>query len=199
MRQYMSKLILASSSPYRKMLLQRLDIAFSCYSPNIDESPDPIETPEALAQRLATEKAKTVAEKFPGAIVIGSDQVAELNGQMLGKPGNHQRAQQQLRAQSGQTLLFHTGLALVQQLANGNIKQIQLVDTTQVSFRQLDNHQIERYLEREQPYDCAGSFKAEGLGISLFKAVSSQDPSSLIGLPLISLCTALREFDMDLL
>jgi MAF protein len=118
---------------------------------------------------------------------------------MLGKPGNHQRAQQQLRAQSGQTLLFHTGLALVQQLADGNIKQIQLVDTTQVSFRQLDNHQIERYLEREQPYDCAGSFKAEGLGISLFKAVSSQDPSSLIGLPLISLCTALREFDMDLL
>ena len=195
----MSKLILASSSPYRKMLLQRLDIAFSCYSPNIDESPDPIETPVALAQRLATEKAKTVAEKFPGAIVIGSDQVAELNGQMLGKPGNHQRAQQQLRAQSGQTLLFHTGLALVQQLADGNIKQIQLVDTTQVSFRQLDNHQIERYLEREQPYDCAGSFKAEGLGISLFKGVSSQDPSSLIGLPLISLCTALREFDMDVL
>ncbi|MGB1807924.1 MAG: Maf family protein, partial [Porticoccaceae bacterium] len=188
----MSNLILASSSPYRKMLLQRLDIPFTCQAPDIDESPQPSEPPAALAQRLALEKAQTIASKFPGAVVIGSDQVAEQSGQVLGKPGTHQRAVQQLQAQSGQTVLFHTGLALVQLLPAGTEKQIQLVDTTAVSFRQLDDRQIERYLEREQPYDCAGSFKAEGLGISLFNAVSSQDPSSLIGLPLISLCSALE-------
>ncbi|MGB1808361.1 MAG: Maf family protein [Porticoccaceae bacterium] len=195
----MSDLILASSSPYRKMLLQRLDINFSCHAPNIDESPQPNESPEALAQRLAIEKARTIAEKFPGAIVIGSDQVAEHHGQVLGKPGTHQCATQQLQAQSGQTVLFHSGLALVQLLPDGTTKQIQLVDTTEVSFRQLSNNQIQRYLEREQPYDCAGSFKAEGLGISLFNAVSSKDPSSLIGLPLISLCSELQNFGVDIL
>ncbi|MGB2360011.1 MAG: Maf family protein [Porticoccaceae bacterium] len=195
----MSNLILASSSPYRKMLLQRLDIPFTCQAPDIDESPQPSEPPAALAQRLALEKAQTIASKFPGAVVIGSDQVAEQSGQVLGKPGTHQRAVQQLQAQSGQTVLFHTGLALVQLLPAGTEKQIQLVDTTAVSFRQLDDRQIERYLEREQPYDCAGSFKAEGLGISLFNAVSSQDPSSLIGLPLISLCSALEDFGLDIL
>ena len=193
----MSNLILASSSPYRKLLLQRLDIEFDCQSPNIDESPHPSEPPAALAKRLALEKAWTVAHHFPEAVVIGSDQVAELAGQVLSKPGTHQRALQQLQAQSGHTVLFHSGLALVQLLSDGTTRQIQLVDTTQVCFRQLDDGQIKRYLEREQPYDCAGSFKAEGLGISLFDAVSSQDPSSLIGLPLIGLCSALREFGVD--
>lgn len=193
----MSNLILASSSPYRKLLLQRLDIEFDCQSSNIDESPHPNEPPAALAKRLALEKAWTVAHHFPEAIVIGSDQVAELAGQVLSKPGTHQRALQQLQAQSGHTVLFHSGLALVQLLSDGTTRQIQLVDTTQVCFRQLDDGQIKRYLEREQPYDCAGSFKAEGLGISLFDAVSSQDPSSLIGLPLIGLCSALREFGVD--
>lgn len=195
----MSTIILASSSPYRKMLLQRLDIEFSCYSPNIDESPHALESPAALVERLAAEKALAGAEKFPGAIAIGSDQVAELNGEILGKPGNHYQAQQQLQAQSGQTVQFHSGLALAQQLPDGSLKQVKLVDTTQVCFRQLEQSQIDRYLQREQPYDCAGSFKAEGLGISLFSAVTSQDPSSLIGLPLISLCTALKGFGVETL
>jgi len=195
----MSNLILASSSAYRKMLLQRLNIDFSCYSPDIDESPNPQESPKALAQRLSTDKARAGADRFPGAIVIGSDQVAELNGKILGKPGTYEHAQQQLRAQSGQAVRFHTGLALEQHLADGNIKQMQLVDTTEVCFRQLEDSQIARYLQREQPYDCAGSFKAEGLGISLFTNIASQDPSSLIGLPLISLCTALQEFGVEVL
>jgi septum formation protein len=195
----MSKLILASSSPYRKMLLQRLDISFSCYSPNIDESPYPDELPKALAQRLALQKAQVAADKFPGAIAIGSDQVAELNGKPLGKPGNHQRAQQQLQAQSGQTLHFHSGLAVVQRLPDGNRKQLHLVDTTNVCFRPLNDAQIERYLQLEQPYDCAGSFKAEGLGISLFSHIDGSDPSSLIGLPLICLCTALQDFGVEVL
>ncbi len=126
------------------------------------------ESPAALAERLAAEKARRELTSFPGAIVIGSDQVAELNGKILGKPGNHYQAQQQLQAQSGQAVLFHSGLALAQQLPDGSLKQIQLVDTTEVCFRQLEHSQIDRYLQREQPYDCAGSFKAEGLGISLF-------------------------------
>ncbi|MDG1165130.1 MAG: Maf family protein [Porticoccaceae bacterium] len=195
----MSNLILASGSPYRKMLLQRLGIEFSCYSPDIDESHNPDEAPRKMAERLAREKARLVAAKFPGAIVIGSDQVAELNGTALGKPGTHQRATQQLQAQSGQVVLFHTGLALAQQQPDDNIQEFYLVDTTDVSFRELSETQIDRYLKKEQPYDCAGSFKAEGLGISLFLAVQSQDPSSLIGLPLISLCSALRDFGLEIL
>ena len=195
----MSNLILASSSIYRKELLQRLNLEFSCYSPAIDEAAYPGELPEALAIRLAEEKARTVAERFPNAVAIGADQVAELNGEFLGKPGSHDRAKEQLMAQAGKTVLFHSGLALVQQQPDGSFKEHCIVDTTSVTFRQLSAGQIEAYLQAEQPYDCAGSFKAEGLGISLFSEVRSNDPSSLIGLPLIRLCSGLKRFDIKVL
>lgn len=190
----MSNLILASSSTYRKELLQRLNLEFSCYSPAIDETAYPGELPEALAIRLAKEKAHSIAEKFASAVVIGADQVAELNGEFLGKPGSHNRAKEQLKAQAGNTVLFHSGLALVQQQPDGRFIEHCVVDTTRVTFRQLNTRLIETYLQAEQPYDCAGSFKAEGLGISLFSEVQSNDPSSLIGLPLIALCSGLERF-----
>ena len=192
----MNKLILASSSAYRKALLERLQLPFECYSPDIDESPLEAENGHQQAQRLALEKARDVAEKFPEAIVIGSDQVAELNNSdqqatILSKPGDHVQAVKQLSAQSGQRVSFHSGLAVI---CDGQEKS--LVDSTEVEFRELSEEQIENYLRIEKPYDCAGSFKAESLGISLFKAVNSNDPSSLIGLPLIALCELLRELDV---
>jgi len=198
----MNKLILASSSVYRKALLERLQIAFDCYSPDIDESLLEHETGHQQAQRLSLQKARAVAEKFPEAIIIGSDQVAELNSQqadgslhnrILGKPGNHTQAVTQLTAQSGQRVFFHTGLAVIDQ---GVEKYT--VNTTEVNFRELNGQQIEDYLSIEKPYNCAGSFKAESLGISLFRSIVSDDPTSLVGLPLIELCKLLREFGVEI-
>lgn len=194
----MSNLILASSSSYRKSLLHRLNIEFSCSSPDVDESALAGEPAMALAERLALVKAQTVASKFPNTVVIGADQVAELNGTILGKPGNHQQAVKQLTAQAGQSVLFHSGLAVVRIQADGEMQQHSLINTTEVTFRPLSKAQIEQYLLTEQPYDCAGSFKAEGLGISLFTAVNSNDPTSLIGLPLMDLCSVLPQFSINI-
>lgn len=193
----MQPIILASSSPYKKMLLQRLGIEFTCAAPDIDESPLPGETAIAMAQRLAEEKAQRIAWDYPQAIVIGADQVEELDGAILGKPGNHQRAVAQLSAQSGRTVLFHCGIS-VAQINQGELTQQSRVNSTEVCFRTLSAQQIEDYLIADQPYDCAGSFKAEALGISLFAAVNSNDPSSLVGLPLIDLCSILGEWDIKI-
>ena len=194
----MSNLILASSSSYRKSLLQRLNIEFSCSSPDVDESALAGESAAALAERLALEKAQAIANQFPNAVVIGADQVAELNGTILDKPGNHHQAVTQLTAQSGQRVLFHSGIAIVRLQADGEMQQYSLINTTEVTFRPLSQRQIEQYLVTEQPYDCAGSFKAEGLGISLFTAINSNDPTSLIGLPLIDLCSVLPQFSISI-
>ncbi|MBT4831848.1 MAG: septum formation protein Maf [Porticoccaceae bacterium] len=193
----MQPIILASSSPYKKMLLQRLGIEFTCAAPDIDESPLPGETAIAMAQRLAEEKAQRIAWDYPQAIVIGADQVEELDGAILGKPGNHQRAVAQLSAQSGRTVLFHCGIS-VAQINQGKLTQQSRVNSAEVCFRTLSAQQIEDYLIADQPYDCAGSFKAEALGISLFAAVNSNDPSSLVGLPLIDLCSILGEWDIKI-
>lgn len=177
-------LILASSSPYRRELLSRLQLKFSCVRPDIDETPHSGETAPQLAERLARQKARTVAANHPGALVIGSDQVACLNGKILGKPGNQENARRQLLAASGQEVIFYTGLCL------WNVDQgsgESCVETFTVQFRRLSERQIDRYLEREQPFDCAGSFKAEGLGIALFEKLSGDDPNTLVGLPLIQL------------
>jgi septum formation protein len=195
----MSNLILASSSSYRKSLLQRLNIEFSCSSPDVDESALAGEPATALAERLALVKAQTVASQFPNTVVVGADQVAELNGTILGKPGNHQQAVKQLTAQAGKRVLFHSGLAIVRIQADGEMQQHSLINTTEVTFRPLSQKQIEQYLLTEQPYDCAGSFKVEGLGISLFTAINSNDPTSLIGLPLIDLCSALPQFSINII
>ena len=195
----MSQLILASSSSYRKSLLQRLNIEFSCSSPDVDESALAGEPATALAERLALVKAQTVASQFPNTVVVGADQVAELNGTILGKPVNHQQAVKQLTAQAGKRVLFHSGLAIVRIQADGEMQQHSLINTTEVTFRPLSQKQIEQYLLTEQPYDCAGSFKVEGLGISLFTAINSNDPTSLIGLPLIDLCSALPQFSINII
>jgi len=190
-------LILASTSPYKKMLLERLQLEFSCQSPQVDETPHNGEHPSAMAQRLAEQKALAVATKFPNALVIGADQVADLNGKILGKPGNHQRAAAQLSAQSGQKMQFHCAISVVQQLSNGKILKQTRVNTTEVQFRTLNQQQIDNYLHSDQPYNCAGSFKVEALGISLFSSVNSNDPSSLIGLPLIDLCSILADYGVN--
>ena len=185
----MSNLILASSSPYRKSLLERLQIPFRCISPNVDESPLKGEKPYDMVLRLAELKAKTVAKQHSGGWVIGSDQVALFNGKVLTKPGNHANAADQLRLQSGQKVQFFTGLSL----CNHAYQQVENdVITTEVTFRELSEQEITDYLNKDQPWNCAGSFKSEGLGISLFNAIDSEDPTALIGLPLIRLCQMLR-------
>ena len=194
----MQPIVLASASPYKKMLLDRLGIPFTCCAPNIDESPTSTEGGAVLAQRLAEQKAQHIAQQFPQAIVIGADQTAVLDGQILGKPGNHHSAVAQLSAQSGRTVLFYSGISLAR-YTQGKLEYQSRVNSTEVSFRPLSQQQIDHYLEIEQPYDCAGSFKSEAMGISLFSAVKSDDPSSLIGLPLIDLCSMLAEWDVDIL
>ena len=194
----MQPIVLASASPYKKMLLDRLGIPFTCCAPNIDESPTSTEGGAVLAQRLAEQKAQHIAQQFPQAIVIGADQTAVLDGQILGKPGNHQRAVAQLSAQSGRTVLFHSGISLAR-YTQGKLEYQSRVNSTEVSFRPLSQQQIDHYLEIEQPYDCAGSFKSEAMGISLFSAINSNDPTALIGLPLIDLCSMLVEWDIDIL
>ena len=182
-------LILGSTSRYRAELLARLNVPFDTVAPNVDETPGADEAPRALAQRLALAKARDVAARHPQALVIGSDQVADLHGEPLGKPGTHERATAQLQRMRGQTVIFQTALAVVCQ-ASG----FEQVDTAavEVRFRDLSDAEIERYLRAEQPYDCAGSAKSEGLGIALLDAIHSDDPTALIGLPLIRTCRMLR-------
>ena len=186
-----ASLVLASTSPYKKMLLERLKIPFSCVSPNTDEQPNLNEKPEALALRLAKEKALAVTDANPNAVIIGSDQVGELNGKILGKPGNFDQAFSQLSAQSGETVYFHSAISVARTLKNGEITHKTTVNTTTVVFKPLSSFQIENYLKHDQPYNCTGSFKLEGLGISLFSSINTNDPSSLVGLPLIDLCKLL--------
>lgn len=188
------RLILGSTSPYRRELLARLRLPFETAAPQVDESPRPGERPAALAARLAQEKAAEVAARFPDAWVIGSDQVADLDGNPLGKPGDHARATAQLRAMSGKTIRFHTAVALCQ-AATGHAGLRSTVVT--VRFRVLTSTEIETYLRAEQPYDCAGSAKSEGLGIALLEAIESDDPTALIGLPLIATTALLRDAGLD--
>lgn len=189
-------LILASTSRYRRELLERLRLPFEVVAPDVDETPQPGEAPAPLAERLAMAKAQAVARLHPEAIVIGSDQVADLQGQPLGKPGNHARAVLQLQRMQGQTVLFHTAVAVVC-LQSGFAQQCMAV--VKVRFRALSDGEIENYLHAEQPYDCAGSAKSEGLGIALLESIESDDPTALIGLPLIRLCGLLRAAGVPLL
>jgi septum formation protein len=182
-------LILGSTSRYRKELLSRLGIPFETESPQVDETPLPGEKPADLAIRLALAKAREVAQRHPGSVVIGSDQVADLHGEPLGKPGNHERAVAQLRRMRGETVVFQTALAVV--CADTGFEQRELA-AVRVQFRQLSDEEIEYYLRAEQPYDCAGSAKSEGLGIALLDRIDNDDPTALVGLPLIRTCRLLR-------
>lgn len=187
-------LILASTSRYRRELLQRLRWPFEVLAPDVDESAHYDETPAQLAQRLALDKARAVALRRPDAVVIGSDQVADLNGLCLGKPGDHQRAVEQLRLQRGQRVVFHTAVAVV--LAAKAHERCELASVA-VRFRMLSDQDIETYLRLEQPFDCAGSAKCETLGITLLDAIDSDDPTALVGLPLIRTARLLREVGID--
>lgn len=188
----MMRIVLASTSRYRRELLGRLVADFDVASPQVDESAQPGESPLTLATRLASAKAQAVAAHRPGAIVIGSDQVAELDGRALGKPGSVEAAQAQLAACSGAVVHFHTALCVLDTRGDTTIAQ-NVLDDTRVAFRALDAATIARYVLREMPLDCAGSFKIEGLGIGLFERVESADPTALVGLPLIALARLLRE------
>ena len=183
------RLILGSTSRYRRELLSRLRLPFDVVAPDVDESPRPGEPPADLACRLALAKARAVAALHPEAVVIGSDQVADLLGQPLGKPGDHLRATAQLRQMRGQTVVFQTAVSVLH--AARGFEQTALA-AVQVRFRALDDAEIEAYLWAEQPYDCAGSAKSEGLGIALLESIHSDDPTALIGLPLIRTCAMLR-------
>lgn len=187
-------LVLASSSPYRKQLLERLGLAFSTVSPDIDETALPGETPDALVERLAEQKARAVGELHQG-LIIGSDQVATIDDDILGKPGNHELAVAQLTRLSGNRVTFHTGLCLLDTAHHE--AQLDVVPFT-VQFRELSAAQIERYLHAEQPYNCAGSFKSEGLGITLFEKMLGEDPTALVGLPLVKLTEMLSSAGIDL-
>lgn len=182
-------LILGSTSRYRRELLTRLGLAFEVAAPQVDETPHPGEAPRALALRLARAKARDVAARQPEAIVIGADQVADLAGQPLGKPGTHERAVAQLRAMSGQTVVFQTALSVVCMVTGFEQTDLAAVE---VHFRTLNDGEIERYLRAEQPYDCAGSAKSEGLGIALLESIHNDDPTALVGLPLIRTARLLR-------
>lgn len=189
-------LILGSTSPYRRELLERLRTPFAVESPHVDETALADETPANLAIRLALAKAQAVAQRFPDSVVIGSDQVAELDGQPLGKPGTHEKAVSQLQRMRGKTLVFHTAVAVVRQ-SSGFCQQA-LAPVT-VRFRALTDTEIENYLRAEKPYDCAGSAKSEGLGIALLESIESDDPTALVGLPLIRTATMLRAAGIPLL
>lgn len=187
-------LILGSTSRYRRELLERLRLPFEVRSPEVDETPRPGEAPAALAQRLALAKAQAVSAQFPDAVVIGSDQVADLDGEPIGKPGTHERAVAQLRAMRGRSVVFQTAVAVVR--GSTGYVGTALAPVT-VRFRQLSNAEIEHYLRAEQPYDCAGSAKSEALGIALLDAIESDDPTALVGLPLIRTCMLLRAAGID--
>ncbi len=182
-------LVLGSTSRYRRELLARLQIPFQVAAPAVDETPRPGESPRDLACRLALAKARAVAREFPDAVVIGADQVADLDGEPLGKPGTHDRAVAQLRRMRGRTVVFQTAVAVVC-AATGFV--METLAPVRVRFRDLSDAEIEAYLQAEQPYDCAGSAKSEGLGIALLAAIDSDDPTALVGLPLIRTCHMLR-------
>ena len=188
--------VLGSTSRYRRELLSRLHLPFEVAAPAVDETPLPAEAPRELALRLALAKARAVAARHPEAVVIGSDQVADLAGQPLGKPGEHTRAVQQLRQMRGQTVVFQTALAVVC-LATG-FEEVDLAPV-RVQFRDLTDDEIEHYLQIEKPYDCAGSAKSEGLGIALLDAIDNDDPTALVGLPLIRTARLLRAAGVKLL
>jgi septum formation protein len=188
------KLVLGSTSVYRRELMERLRLPFSVAAPHVDETPFPGEAPAALARRLALAKARAVADQHPDCIVIGSDQVADLHGQPLGKPGTHERAVAQLQAMRGQLVIFQTAVAVVCKATGFAQEDLAAV---KVQFRSLTDAEIEHYLRAETPYDCAGSAKSEGLGISLLEAIDNDDPTALVGLPLIRTCRMLRAAGLD--
>ena len=189
-------LVLGSTSPYRRTLLQRLQIPFEIAAPEVDETPHLGEAPRMLAQRLALAKARAVAHLFPDAVVIGSDQVADLSGTPLGKPGTHEKAVAQLRQMRGQTVVFQTAVSVV--CLESGFEENSLAAVS-VKFRDLTDIEIENYLRAEQPYDCAGSAKSEGLGIALLASIDNDDPTALVGLPLIRTCQMLRAAGIELL
>jgi septum formation protein len=190
------RLVLASTSHYRRSLLERLGLAFEVADPGVDEARRPGEPPDAMAKRLARAKALSVAGRFPGALIIGCDQVAHCDGEILGKPGTHENAVRQLRALSGREAVFHTAVCVHD--ARNSATRVRVVPC-RVGFRRLDDAQIESYLAKEQPYDCAGSAKSEGLGIALISRIEGEDPSALVGLPLIALVDLLRGQGLDVL
>lgn len=191
-----TQLILASTSPYRKELLKRLELPFETSNPATDETALPNETPQATALRLSEAKARAVAAKFPEALIIGSDQVASLDGRIFGKPGNYDRASAQLQAMRGRTVNFYTGLCLFN--AKTGVAHLAGVPTL-VTFRNLTDEQIENYLRKEEPYNCAGSAKSEGLGIAIIEKIEGNDPNALIGLPLIALCDLLAKENLKVI
>jgi len=192
----MKKLVLGSTSPFRKEILAKLNLPFDCAKPNIDESPLDNESAIALVERLAIEKAKAVACEFPDALIIGSDQVAICDGEILGKPHNFENAVKQLEKFSNKTVAFYTGLCVYD---SGLDFTTALIEPFLVHFKTLSRAEIENYLHAEQPYNCAGSFKSEGLGICLFEKLEGNDPNTLIGLPLIKLVELLKQHGLDVL
>jgi septum formation protein len=190
------RVVLGSSSPYRRELLSRLKLEFDVDLPRVDETPRAGESPKDLALRLALEKARAVAERHPDAAVIGSDQVADLDGEPLGKPGTHERATEQLRRMSGRVVVFQTAVAVICRAVG--FEQVDLAPV-RVTFRRLSDEEIEHYLRAEQPYDCAGSARSEGLGIALLESIENDDPSALVGLPLIRTARMLRTAGVRLL
>ncbi len=190
------QLVLASTSPFRRELLNRLEISFKTANPQTDESALPGESPEELALRLSEAKARAVVPLFPDALIIGSDQVAILDGQVYGKPGTHENAIKQLQTMRGRTVNFFTGLCLLDaKTGEAHVRGI----PTLVTFRNLSDEEIENYLRREQPYNCAGAAKSEGLGIAIIARMQGDDPNALVGLPLIALCDLFREVDFPVL
>ncbi|BBB29300.1 Maf family protein [Neptunomonas japonica] len=190
----MQPLVLASSSPYRRILLDKLQLPYSCHSPDIDESPYTDESATQLVMRLAAEKARAVAVQHPGSVIIGSDQVAVLNNLILGKPGTKENARKQLQQASGQRVTFLTGLCTLDTL--NNHAQTEVIPFY-VHFRELTAQMIENYIDKESPLDCAGSFKSEGLGIALFEKLEGEDPNALVGLPLIRLISMLNNININ--
>ncbi|XTZ36903.1 Maf family protein [Salmonella enterica] len=185
----MSALILASTSPYRRLLLEKLGLPFECAAPEVDETPHPGESPRHLVLRLAQQKAQSLADKYPQHLIIGSDQVCVLDGQITGKPHNVENARQQLLKASGNIVTFYTGLALYNS-ATGHLQTE--CEPFDIHFRHLSEQEIDDYVRKERPLNCAGSFKSEGLGIALFERLEGRDPNTLVGLPLIALCQMLR-------
>ncbi|EHN8889742.1 septum formation inhibitor Maf [Enterobacter hormaechei] len=186
----MPNLVLASTSPYRRMLLEKLGIPFECAAPEVDETPQPGESPRHLVTRLAKEKAQSLAVRYPAHLIIGSDQVCVLDGEITGKPHTEENACQQLLRARGSIVTFYTGLALYNS-ASGHLQTE--CEPFDVHFRHLSEQEILNYVRRERPLNCAGSFKSEGLGIALFDKLDGRDPNTLVGLPLIALCQMLRQ------
>lgn len=192
----MTRIVLGSSSPFRKALLEKLDLSFDCDSPDIDETPLKNEHPKDMVVRLAKQKADAIATRHPQSIIIASDQCATLDGKIIGKPGDHEAAVTQLTAASGRTVTFYTSLCVYNAATN---QYQETVEPFYVYFRELTESQIENYLKKEEPYNCAGSFKSEGLGISLFERLEGNDPNTLIGLPLIQLIKMLEAFHIKVI